>query len=172
MEFEFYPLSEEESANLKRHDKDTSDLLCKLFNAEWGINDIIEMLNENLDSPDEKPLDMEVFSNLCEHAKNTYQAFCMSEEKDVLISALRAFRNLVLVSQIPLGYDESYEVVNFFATLMVAAIVEIADALQFSKRPDPNKIIAHGYGDIDIWYDFDEDTPEKVYNRIREHLEN
>lgn len=105
---------------------------------------------------DKKQCSMEMFSEFCEHARNTYQAFYNLDEKSKLLSALHPFQALVALQQVSEFFDNK---ITYFAWAIIHAIEDID-----SDWAEPNKIVdRHRHV---VLYDFDADTPEMVYSRL------
>ena len=111
---------------------------------------------------DDSSFSMEMFSELCEHIKNTYRAFHESENREVLLHALKPFEQLVKIANFPEVLDTDHEIIELFADKTVAAIEYIVAV--WSKA----NVIE--YRDV-IIYDLDNDTPETVYNRLKSQIE-
>lgn len=119
----------------------------------------------NLDEADNQmEFDMEMFSEFCENVQITYSAFYEHEDKKVLLGALQNFRFLVEMSTFSVLIDIEHEILGLFASKAVSAIEEIVFG---SSKPneiaDPNDPV--------VWYDFDIDTPEDVYDRFKKCIQ-
>lgn len=180
--FEF--LGKEALSKRKVYDEKTTDMMNKLADADWCFENIIGLFYNVEDDEDkdvgEEDEDEDVFADFCEHIKDVYQIFCESDEKDVLIRALKTFRKLVRIQEFSEWLvDERDLTIQRLADITVQAILDIYDSLRFNEQPDSTriflpvcdgnvKVLPVDKGNVTVWYDFDKDTPEMVYRRINE----
>lgn len=110
----------------------------------------------------EEDYDMEVFTEFCMHIKTTYQNFYNGADKHLLyIHMLKPFEQLVKIANYNVAIDVKHEAVVCLAHKTVNAILNIVRI-----DSDANKI---QYRDI-VWYDFEKDTPEDVFDRLMEYF--
>ena len=136
------------------------------WDASWCLDDIWEEYFYNQD----RPFSMELFALMCECVKRIYWAFYKIDEDKTCkelrghyISLLGAHETLVAMSLFPEYIDEEHEVFSMFARKTISAIRYIN-----YKLSEPNQIY-HIFERI-VWYDFEKDTPETIYQRLLENL--
>lgn len=115
---------------------------------------------------------MLLFSDYCKCLKKTYQWFYSlkwSESTDNLsnqfFSCLNIFEELVKISLYPEYIDRNHEIFSTLAEKTVHAITTYINA-----KPSFENMISTNFGE-EVWFDFNNDTPESVYQRINDYLE-
>lgn len=105
----------------------------------------------------ELKLDINMFSEFCEHIKNTYQLFWNGETRNQMIVLLRPYQMLTEISVFPEFIDNEHNVIQRFAEIAIKAIFNIlyVDSTSTAICEGPY-----------VWYDFEKDTPQDVWNRL------
>lgn len=141
-------------------DDEHMETVCKQLNeaAEFFQNVLTNSFHNG------QPIDREIFSRFCGYVKLTYQAFYEETAKEVLIGAMPSFRTLAQLSEADNRYcNFECEIIRRFSSMTTCAIEEIGG--DFTRE---NRIFTLVYPTLK--YNYDEDTPEAVYNCIKSAL--
>lgn len=129
----------------------TTDEAC---DADFFFSDLLDSF--------ESDVDMDTFAELCEHIKNTYQALYSAKTRNDFFIVLQPYESLVRLSAAsPINIDTIHDVILYLVDSTLNCIRHMS-----AKWPQPDKIMDM-YNRRNVCYDFDKDTPEAVYDRIK-----
>lgn len=137
---------------------DKSSMAFDSMNYFWNV---LHSLFYEDDADEDLRMDMDMFSEYCKHIRNTYQLFFNGGSHTEMLCMLRPFHMLAELYLFPEIIDEDHDIVQEFAKIATIAIIKIADG-----RSEENRLAVNGF----CWYDFERDTPEAVWNRIKNAL--
>lgn len=137
------------------------ETVVKLYDA----SNYLCTVREEFFFSDEMEFSMEMFAEMCSYIKITYQIVFETEDKTVIIHALKVFDQLSQIAHNAEITDIEHECVSMLALLAYYAIEDIINV-----KAKQNVLTDFRSGTI--WYDFENDTPEDVFNRIRGFLIN
>ena len=109
-------------------------------------------------------INMDMFSEFCENIKITYQTFFKLNTRNEMIHMLKPYDMLKEIELFPEWIDKEHEVIVKLAGITASAIGNIV-----MECVTDTKIVASGPADF-VWYDFENDSPEDVWNRIMNSL--
>lgn len=106
---------------------------------------------------------MDIFSSFCEHIKTTYQMFFNFDysKRELFIPLAKS---LELLTEIACFGEQNEETIcmQLLALKTIKAILNI-------ENSNENQIVQSSKETV-VWYDFDTDTPETVYNRLKDYI--
>ncbi len=146
----------------KTHESSTEDIF-KIYNA----SNYLYCIRENFLQSDEMEFSMEMFKTICVHIKNIYQHFYDGgNNRNEIISFLEPYQQLVKIADFPEIIDMEHEIIKLLALLTIRAIRDIR--WKDSKR---NQFRPLGSSKTS-WYDFDNDTEETLWKRLKDLIQN
>ena len=142
------------------------DNLSKASNASNFFYDILHIHYYADDEDDEAEFDMDMFNEFCGHIRNTYQIFYDgTDNRNEIISFLAPYSNLIEIAHFSDVIDMEHEIIKLLALLTIAAIDDI-------RWADSNRNQFHPLGvSKTIWYDFDNDTEETLWKRLKDFIQ-
>lgn len=142
------------------------DNLSKASNASNFFYDILHIHYYADDEDDEAEFDMDMFNEFCGHIRNTYQIFYDgTDNRNEIISFLAPYSNLIEIAHFSDVIDMEHEIIKLLALLTIGAIDDI-------RWADSNRNQFHPLGvSKTIWYDFDNDTEETLWKRLKDFIQ-
>lgn len=134
-----------------------------IIDALYDASNFLYNVREEFFYSDEMDFSMDMFTEMCNHIKNTYQIVFNTDEKTKIIHSLKVYNELIRIAYNPEMTDIEHECVSMLALIAVRAIEEV---IHIDAQPDKMVYYRH---DV-ILYDFENDTSEDVFNRIKGFL--
>lgn len=118
----------------------------------------------NYDNGDIAKFHIEVFMEMCKHIKNIYQILSETEEKHKVLLVIKICNELTKIAFNP--ETRGGVELNCISILAILSLLTFQDI--DAVKSNSNKLIGSSSGFI--WVDFYNDTPEDVYERIKNFL--
>lgn len=138
--------------------KSDLNIILMSYDALNYFWEVLHVLFYEDEQDEEMKMDMTMFSKFCEHIKNTYSMFYHGGSSTDMIQMLKPFKMLVELSLYPELIDKNHTIIQELSEITVRAIMDLVCACS-----EENAIVVNDVR----WYDFINDTPEDVWNRIK-----
>lgn len=134
------------------------NIVSMSYDASNCFWEVLHVLFYKDEEDEEMNIDMHMFSEFCEQIKNTYLMFYHGGSSIEMIHMLKPFSMLMELALYAEVIDENHDIIQVLADVTVHAIKDIVCAWS-----EENAIVINGVR----WYDFENDTPEDVWDRIK-----